>query len=191
MVHFSTNMAKVLACILLLISQACATVQDKQLVENGLTLRYLPASDIEKIHLQHPIPITEAEVRKALQSFWYEETSLLEKKNPVFTESEASKISRLLTKALNHAKPGKIVQFELATATGKTEVDVFADDKGRIHWRFQSIKGMNFTCNQADCPRINWRIILKDGQRYYPARTDLFTRPSAENWIMKKLPLPE
>lgn len=191
MVEFYTNTAKVLAFILLVIAQACATVQDKKLVENGLTLRYLPALDIEEVRLQHPIPIKEAEVRKHLQSFWYEETSLLEKKNPVFAESEVSKISRLLTQALNHAKPGKIVQFELATATGKTEVDVFADDKNRIHWRFQSIKGVNFTCNQADCPRINWRILPREGQRYYPARTDLFTRPSAENWVMKNLPPPE
>lgn len=173
--------------LIILFFQACSTVPDKKLVEKGLTLRYLSASDIEEVRLQHPVQITEAEVRKHLQSLWYEEMTSRGKKGRVFSDSDVTKISRLLTKALNHINSNKLVRFELATSTGATEVEVFAE-KDRIHWRFRSIKGAVFTCDlvQADCLRINWRLIPRDGQSYFSMQK-LLGKSNMENWIVEDL----
>jgi hypothetical protein len=182
MAYFSNT--KKCAFLLLVLLQACATISDNKQAGSNLTFKYIPAVDIDEVRLQHPIQITEDEVRKYLQSFWYEETSLQRKKGRVFSEPEVAKISPSLTKALNQAKPDKLVQFKLATSkSDATIVEVFAD-KDKIHWRFQSIKGADFFCGPADCERINWRIIPKGGQRYFPAQTHLLGRVSAENWII-------
>ena len=174
--------------LIILLFQACSTVQDKKLVEKGLTLRYLSASDIEEVRLQHPVQITEAEVRKHLQSLWYEDMTSGGKRDRVFSDSDAAKIGRLLAKALNHVKPGKLVRFELATSTGATEAEVFAE-KDRLHWRFRSLRGSVFTCNavQPECLRSNWRLIPRGGQRYFSVQTLLFGRSSTENWIVEGL----
>ena len=172
---------------ILLLCQACASLPDKKLVENGLTLRYSPASDIESRHLQHPVQITEDDVHRHLQALWYEEMTARGRKGRVFSESEVNKISRLLTKALNHASPNKIVRFELAGSTGATDVEVFVESD-QIHWRFQSIKGSVFTCDisQAKCLGVNWRLVPKEGQRYFTLQKLLGTK-NMENWIVENL----
>lgn len=187
MADFPVHKAKALAVLLLLVFQACSTVSGKKLVENGLTLRYFPAYDIEEVHLQHPVQIKETEVRKHLQSLWYEEMTLSGRKNRVFPDFEVTKIGRLLTKALNHAKPNKIVRFELATSTGVTDVEVFAE-KSRIHWRFRSFKGSVFTCVaiQPECLRSNWRLIPGKGQSYFAVQKFL-GKENMENWIVEDL----
>lgn len=168
--------------------QACATVPDKKLVENGLTLRYLPVGaigeDIANIHLQHPVQITEDWVRIHLSSLWYEGMTSLGKGGRVFAEADVNKASRLVTRALNQAKPDNIVQLELATASGPTEVEVFVESD-RVHWRFQLIKGAVFTCDvaNANCMMANWRMIPKGNQRYYSAQK-LLGAKNMENWIV-------
>ncbi len=174
--------------LIFLLFHACSTVPDKKLVENGLTLRYLPVSaigeDIAHIHLEHPVQITEDWVRIHLASLWYEGMTSLGREGRVFSESDVNKASRLVTKALNQAKPDHIVQLELATASGPTDVEVFVES-GRIHWRFQLIKGAVFSCDisNANCMHVNWRMIPKDNQRYYSTQK-LLGAKNMENWIV-------
>lgn len=175
--------------LILLLSACSTTAPDRKLVENGLTLRYLPAIDTDKIHLQHPLQIDEAGVRRHLQSLWYEGLTPLGKKGRVFSDKDADKTARLLTKALNHASSGNVVQFELATPSGSTEAEVFAEGD-KIHWRFLSIKGSVFKCevSHATCLDSNWRLIPKEGQNYY-LMEKLFGRKTMENWIVSEINL--
>ena len=180
--------AKAGALFLMLLFSACSTLQEKKLVENGLTLRYLPVNsmkiDTDKLQLHHPLQITETDVRKHLQTFWYEGLYLLGKKERVFSDAEVDKTARLLTKALNQASPNNIVRFELATPRGATDVEVFSEGD-RIHWRFKSIKGLVFTCeiSLSACLGINWRLIPRDGQ-YYFSSEKMFGKRNTENWIV-------
>lgn len=168
---------------------SCSTTSEKKPNDSGLSLRYLPKSIIGyEISLRHPAQITEEAVRTQLISLWYDNLEVLGKGgNRVFTDEEADKVSRVLTKALNQANPNNIVRVELTTSKGPTYLEVFVE-KDQIHWRFQEINGVVFSCDISlmGCNGINWKLILKNGQRYYSV-SKFIGRKNVENWIVADL----
>ena len=166
---------------------SCASTPEKKLEAKGLTLSYKKKSQagslIDKMRLTHPLKISEPEVRGHLESFTYEELTLLGNKKPVFLPQDIDRISRLLTKAIQHAPNHKIINYEVETPEGTTSGEVFSSKK-RIHWRFNSIKGMKYTGRaRTGWGNVSWRIVPQSKQKYYTEKRLLGTAPH-ENWVI-------
>ena len=171
-----------------LVASGCASTKEKQLKTKGFTLSYKDkaGSSISKIQLEHPLKLSEAEVRRHLKSLVFEELSLFGKKKPVFLPQNIDRIGRLLTKALQHAPNHKIIHYELETPRGATSGDVFASKKF-IHWRFDSIKGMEFSGRSyTSLGNVNWRMVPPSGQRHH-ALKKILGNQAQENWIFAGL----
>lgn len=173
---------------------ACATTsKEKKLEKDGLTLYYRPKSDIgsdgEKLKLQHPINISETTVRNHLLALHYEEMSMLSKEKSVFTREEADKISPYVAKALNRANPNNIVHFEIQTAKGSTVAEVFGDNN-KLNWKFNAIRGVDFSKKMLAGWGNSWRLTLKEGQHYFRIEK-LLGKKTWENWIIADLDLSE
>ena len=172
------------------LAAGCAGTKEKKLKTKGFTLTYQDktsaGSSISKIQLEHPLKISEPEVRRHLKSLVFEEMSLFGKKKPVFLPHDLDRIGRLLTKALQHAPNNKIIHYELETPRGATSGDVFASKKF-IHWRFDSIKGMEFSGRSyTSLGNVNWRMVPQSGQKYHAVKK-LLGNQAQENWIFAKL----
>lgn len=168
----------------------CASTPEKKLKTKGFTLSYRDktsaGSPVNKIQLSHPVKLSEADVRRYLKSLVFEELSLFGKKNPVFLPQDLDRIGRLLTKAIQRVPNHKIIHYELETSRGTTAGDLFAS-KEYIHWRFDSIKGMNFFGRSyTSFGNINWRMVPQSGQEYHAVHKLLGTQ-AQENWIIAKL----
>ena len=109
-------------------------------------------------------------MRRYLKSLVFEELSLFGKKKPVFLPQDLDRIGRLLTKAIQRVPNHKIIHYELETSRGTTAGDLFAS-KEYIHWRFDSIKGMNFSGRSyTSFGNTNWRMVPQSGQEYRAVR---------------------
>lgn len=169
----------------------CASTPEKKLKTKGFTLSYrdkiVAGASINEMQLNHPIKLSEEEVRDQLKSLVFEELSLFGKKKSVFLPRDLNRIGRLLTKAIQRVPNHKIIHYELETPKGTTSGDVFAS-KDHIHWRFDSIKGLRFSGRSytGGGGNTNWRMVPQSGQKYKAVNKILGTQ-AQENWIFAKL----
>jgi hypothetical protein len=168
----------------------CASTKEKKLQTKGFTLSYKNKSSadstVSKMQLNHPLKVSEAEVRNYLKSLVFEELSLFGKQKPVFLSHDIDRIGRLLMKALQRVPSRKIIHYELETPRGATSGDIFASKK-HIHWRFDSIKGMGFTGRaKTGWGHVNWRMVPQSGQKYQAVQK-LLGDQAQENWIFAEL----
>jgi len=165
----------------------CASTPEKKLETKGFTLSYrdklAAGSPVNKMQLSHPVKLSEADVRRHLKSLVFEELSIFGKKKTVFLKQDLDRIGRLLTKAIQRIPNHKIIHYELETPGGTTAGDIFADSK-HIHWRFDSIKGMEFSGRSyTSFGNTNWRMVPQSGQEYHAVHKLLGTQ-AQENWII-------
>lgn len=168
----------------------CASTQEKQLKTKGFVLSYRDKVDagaaINRMHLNHPIKLSEKDIRYQLKALVYEELSLFGKKKSVFLPRDIDQIGRLLSKAIQRVPSHKIIYYELETSKGTTSGNVFAS-KDHIHWRFDSIKGLGFSRRSYNGGwNTNWRMVLQSGQKY-KAVSKILGDQAQENWIFSKL----
>lgn len=168
----------------------CASPPEKTLKTKGFTLSYKDktsaGSSVNKIQLSHPVKLSEADVRRHLRSLAFEELSLFGKKKTVFLTQDMVRIGRLLAKAIQRVPNHKIIHYELETSRGTTAGDLFAS-KEHIHWRFDSIKGINFSRRpNTSFGNTNWRMVPQPGQEYHAVQKLLGTQ-AQENWIIAEL----
>ncbi len=176
------------------IVSACQSTPERKLEKDGFTLIYRDRSsagaEVEKMTLDHPLIISEEAMTNHLLSLRYEESSLLGKKRYVFSTRDMNEFSTFLTKALNHASPKNIVHFMVQSVKGTIEGDVFASG-GKLHWRFQSIQGLDFSSSSFPGYRgAPWRLLPKKGQQFHVTPKLLGDR-TQENWLLADLILPE
>jgi hypothetical protein len=174
--------------------QGCGGVKEKKLEREGLTLIYRPkhqaAAAIEKMRLNHPIKISEEEFQNHLYSLQYEELFLLGKNKYVISLQDVSKISKDLTKAVNHLTPENILVFELDTPRGTTLGKIFATEN-KINFRFHSIKGADFSSNSlARSTASVWRLVPVKGQILKTTKRILGTSTLGD-WIVAEMTLPQ
>jgi hypothetical protein len=168
----------------------CTSTPEKKLETKGFTLSYKNTislgSSANKIQLSHPLKISVAEIRDHLKSMVFEELSLFGKRRNIFTSKDIDRIERLFTKALHHAPHNKIIHYELDTPAGTTSGDIFAS-KQFIHWRFDAIKGINFSARSSGQSNLgwgnnNWRMVPQSGQKYQTI-SNIMGAQALENWI--------
>ena len=181
--------------------QGCATIKEKKLEREGLTLIYRPKSQagpaISKMNLNHPIKISEETFRNQLYSLQYEELSLLGKNRYAISQADLKDITPILTKAVNRMTPENILVFELETSRGKTVGEIFRTGN-RLNFRFDSIKGIDFSSASFGAGGAiswrgrgtSWRMVPVSGQRYRVTKRFLGTS-AQENWIVARMPLPQ
>jgi hypothetical protein len=179
----------ILTALFSILISGCSSTPEKKLKTKGFTLTYMDkfvaGASINAMQLEHPLKLSEAEVRKYLKSLVYEELSLFGKKKPVFRPRDIERIGRLLTKAIQHVPSHKIIHYELETPRGATSGDFFAS-KDFIHWRFDSIRGLTFAGRSyTNGGIINWRMVLQSGQRYQEVKK-LLGNQAQENWVFSK-----
>jgi len=179
---------------LLALAAGCQSAPERKLERDAFTLIYRDkssaGSDVEKLTLDHPIAISQDEMKNHLLSLRYEESSLLGKKRYVFSTRDMPDFSPLLTKAVNRASRKNIVHFQVKSSKGLVEGDVFASEN-KLHWRFQSIQGMDFSNSSFPGYRgAPWRLMPKEGQQLKVIPKLLGDR-TQENWIMADISLPE
>lgn len=175
---------------ILLIS--CSAPQ-KRLEKEQLTLVYRSqstlGSDVKELRLEHPIKISKEQVEDHLLSLHYQELTLMGRKKYVFSSNDALDITPLITKALNRMKTNKVLYYEVDTSKGITAGSIF-QTKGKIHWRFESIKGMSFVNSSFPGFRgSTWRLLPRNGQTFRQSK-NLFGMKAQENWITSILDLP-
>jgi len=181
--------------------QGCATIKEKKLEREGLTLIYRSKSQagpaISKVSLNHPIKISEEEFKNHLYSLQYEELSLLGKKRYVISLTDLKDITPILTKAVNRMTSKNILVFELETSRGKTVGEIFRTGN-RLNFRFDSIKGIVFSSSSFGAGGAiswrgrgtSWRMVPVSGQRFRVTKKLLGTS-TQENWIVAKMILPQ
>ncbi len=172
----------------------CATIKEKRLEKENLTLIYRHksalGSEIEKMNLDHPVKISEQEVRNHLLSLRYEELSLLGKGRYVYSPGDVDEITRLITKAIQRLSPENVVYFEWETPGGSTVAEIFAAE-GRLNWRLEKIRGVEFSSGSFPGWRgSTWRLVPKAGQHYHVSK-NLIGKTTRENWIVANLVLPK
>lgn len=174
--------------------QGCGTAQDKKLEKEGFTLIFRPKSAagplVGKMQLNHPVNISQSNVKNHLMSLGYEELSLMGKKKYINSPKNLEEVSRLLTKALNRVNPNNIIRYEVETPKGTTAGDLFAT-QDKLNWRFDKIKGVNFSGSSFPGFRgSTWRLIPVPGQKYF-VKKQFFGNSTKENWIVADLILPK
>jgi len=175
--------------------QGCATTKERKLEKEGLTLIYRHQNQagpgINKLHLNHPIKISEEVFRNHLYSLQYEELSLLGKKKYTISLTDLKDTTKILTKAVNHMPPENILVFELETSRGSTIGEIFRTENN-LNFRFQSIKGVKFSTTTFGRGGVgsSWRMVPVKGQHYRVTKKLLGTS-TQENWIVAKTILPK
>ena len=147
-------------------------------------------AEIEKLDMQHPLPISERQIMFHMVALKYENYSLLGEKGSVFTKDDIKNAKRLLTKALNHADPQNIIGFKVESEKGTTEGELFAS-KGDLHWRFSKIKGIKHSLTRNQMARYGtaWTLVAGKKQKLYV--TDKFLGAKRwDNWIVAPINLP-
>ncbi len=174
--------------------QGCATIKEKKLEKEGLTLIYRHKSQagpaFDKLNLNHPIKISADDFRNHLYSLQYEELSLLGKKKYAISLSDLKDTSEILAKAVNRMAPENILVFELETARGRTTGEIFRTED-KLNFRFQTIKGVEFSsASFGGGGGSSWRMVPVSGQSYRVTKKLLGTS-TQENWIVAKMTLPK
>lgn len=172
----------------------CSTTKEKKLEREGLTLIYRPkhqaVAAIEKMRMNHPIKISEEEFQNHLYSLQYEELFLLGKNKYVISLQDVNKISKDLTKAVNHLTPKNILVFELDTPRGTTRGEIFAAEN-KINFRFDTIKGVAFSSNSlARSTASVWRLVPVKGQTQKTTKRILGSS-TLGNWVVAEMTLPQ
>ncbi|MBT5469987.1 MAG: hypothetical protein HOK41_05245 [Nitrospina sp.] len=178
--------------LLLGLLSGCSTTREKKLEAKGLTLMYKSKSaaghDLADIRLK-PVQLSEGQVRQQMRSLKYEELSLFGKKKLVFMPQDITRMTRILTKALNRAPANKIVYYELETPGGSTEGIVFPSKKV-LNWKFSTIQGGSFSSRSfTGWGGSNWRLVPGPGQHYHSTKK-LLGSEASENWIEASLSQP-
>lgn len=191
----SARLTVVFIALVLLASflSACTTVKEKRYEKDRVTLIYknksVLGSDMENVKLEHPIRLSEDDIRNQLLSLRYEELSLLGKGKYVYSPDDILEITRLLTKAVHRLRPENIVHFEWETPRGSTVVKIFSGEH-QLHWRFDKINGVEFASSSfPGRGGASWRLVPKEGQAYHASKS-LLGRDNRENWIVADLNLP-
>ncbi|QPJ62570.1 MAG: hypothetical protein G3M70_12080 [Candidatus Nitronauta litoralis] len=179
-----------LAGVALFVS-GCVGIPDKtrQLKTKDVTLEYHDKQndrDIDSIDLQHPFSISQETVETQIMSIFYEHMALVSDKENVFNKVQLPNLSRLLTKALNHAKPNQFISFEVKGDGGNTTGDLFAAN-GKLHWRLNRINGEGFTRKAWARNEQRWRLAPRPGQKFYVKK--LLMEREIHNWIISSLDL--
>jgi hypothetical protein len=179
-----------IAALLSGLVSGCASTTEKKLKTKGFSLSFrdkvVAGFSGKEIQLNHPIKLSEEEVRNHLKSLVFEELSLFGSKTSVFLPREIDRIGRLLAKAIQRVPSHKIIHYELETPKGATSGDVFAS-KNHIHWRFDSIKGLGFSGRSyTGGGNTNWRMVPQSGQKYKTVKKLLGTQ-AQENWVFARL----
>ncbi len=177
---------------LCLFAAGCVGIPDdsKRLQTKDVTLEYHDKQrdrDIDDIDLQHPFSISQEKVETQILSIYYEHMALVNSKERVFNKVQLPNLARLLTKALNHAKPKHYISFEVRGDGGETSGDLFAAN-GKLHWRLNRINGENFTRKAWARNEQRWRLAPRSGQKFYTKK--LLMERDIENWIISSLDLP-
>ena len=166
------------------------SVPQKRLEKDGLTLIYLQKSEFSltsnKLRMQHPIKISNKQVINHLLSMSYKELTFFSKKKYIFSSKDVLEIAPLIKKALNRMKASKILYYEVESPKGKTTGTVF-QNKGKINWIFESIKGMRFL-NSNSNRGSTWVLLPNNGQKYSQEHSILGNNQQ-QNWIVSKLDL--
>ncbi len=166
---------------------------ERRLEKEGFTLVYRPQSEFESeikgLRLDHPIEISKEQVTNHLLSLHYKELSLTGKRRYVFSPDDVLEITPLVTKALSWMKADAILYYEVDTLRGITTGNIFRA-KGKIHWRFMTIKGADFESSSSSGQRgSTWRLVPRGGQSFKQSKK-IFGSKSHENWIVSDLDLP-
>jgi hypothetical protein len=194
----SFSLSPVWAMIIMLLAtvffQGCATIKEKKLEKEGLTLIYRHKSQagpaFDKLHLNHPIKISADDFRNHLYSLQYEELSLLGKKKYTISLTDLKDTAEILTKAVNRMASENILVFELETARGSTIGEIFRTENN-LNFRFSSIKGVEFSsASFGGGGGSSWRMVPVSGQRYRVTKK-LLGSSTQENWIVAKMILPK
>ncbi len=125
-------------------------------------------------------------MERQIKSVYFEYMALVGKPEPVFTKVQRPDLKRLLTKALNHAKPDHYISFEVQGDGGKTEGDLFASN-GRLNWRISKINGEGFTRQAWARNEQRWRLAPRSGQKYFTKK--LLLERDIHNWIVSPIDL--
>jgi hypothetical protein len=186
--------ATLAALLVSIFFQGCATIKEKKLEKEGLTLIYRHQTQagpaFAKLQLNHPIKISEDDFRNHLYSLQYEELSLLGKKKYTISLSDLKDTTKILTKAVNRMAAENILVFELETSRGRTVGEIFRTENN-LNFRFRSIKGIEFSsASFGGGGGTSWRMVPVGGQRYRVTKK-LLGSSTQENWMVAKMVLPK
>ena len=186
-----------LAILLLFAWTGCTSTHPsagKTLSTENLKLTYKDkaqvGAEVEKLDMQHPLPLSERQMMFHMVALKYENYSLLGEKGSVFTRDDIKNAKRLLTKALNHVNPQNIIGFKVESENGTTEGELFAS-KGNLHWRFSKINGIKYSLTRNQMARYGtaWTLVAGKKQKFYV--TDQFLGAKRwDNWIVAPINLP-
>jgi hypothetical protein len=188
-IYCLSNLGIIFFLIFTTLLTSCSAPQ-KRLEKDRLTLRYLKKSEFtltsNKLKMQHPIKISNKQVVNHLLSMSYKELTFFSKKKYIFSSNDVLEIAPLITKALNRMKASKVLYYEVESQKGKTTGTIF-QNKGKINWIFESIKGMSFL-NSNSNRGSTWVLIPNNGQKYSQEHSILGNNQQ-QNWIVSKLDL--
>ena len=144
--------------------------------------------NVEKLKLNHPIKISQAEIVNHLVSLRYKSTFIGNKEESVFSVAEVQTLAPILFKAFAGVVPKKIIRIQLKSVGGTTSGDIFSFEK-YLNWRFDSIRGETFLQknNVRGWNIFSWEMMPKKGQLYFKSDGD---KRIQKNWIISKLKLP-
>jgi len=171
---------------------ACGGLSEpsRRLETAGVILEYHDKQtdrEISSLDLDHPKPIGEDQVAIQLHSLYYESLNLVAKPRVVFHREQVQSLKRLLTKALNHAKPNAFISFEVAGEGGTTAGDLFASG-GKLHWRLAKIEGENYNARNWARLEKKWRLVPRQGQSLFIKK--ILMEQEMQNWIVADMDLP-
>ncbi len=191
------NILFIVAMMSALVLAGCSSTHKsagKKFTTEDFTLTYTDKAqaggEIKALVLQHPLAITERQMVFHMVALTYENYSLLGEAGPVFTKDDIKKTKRLLTKALNKANLQNIIGFEVKSADGTTQGELFAS-QGNLHWRFFQIQGVKYSLTRNQMARYGtaWKMVPRKGQKFHV--TDKFLGAKQwTNWIEAQINLP-
>ncbi len=176
---------------LLFLATACVGIPDesRRLQTKDVTLEYHDKQndrDIDSIDLQHPFSISQEAMETQVLSIYFEHMALVSSKRPVFNKVQLPNLSRLLTRALNNAKPNHYISFKVTGDGGDTTGDLFAVN-GKLHWRVTRINGEAFTSKAWARNVQHWRLAPRTGQKFYVKK--IMLEREIHNWLISSLDL--
>ena len=144
-------------------------------------------SNIDKLKLNHPIRISQADIINHLISLSYKTSFLGSDRERIFSFLAIKKLAPMLAKAFTKVVPGRFIRVEVKGNKGLTSFDIFAFKK-YLNWRFDSIHGEAFFKKNdvRDAEIFAWNLIPDNGQRYFKTRSD---KRIQKNWVIASLKL--
>ena len=144
-------------------------------------------SNIDKIKLNHPIRISQADITNHLISLSYKTSFLGSDRERIFSFLAIKKLASILIKAFAKVVPGRFIRVEVKGNKGLTSFDIFAFKK-YLNWRFDSIHGEAFFKKNdvRDAEIFAWNLMPDNGQRYFKTRSD---KRIQKNWVIASLKL--